>query len=989
MYEEELRQIIEASEKNALTFFVGAGVSALSSAPDWKGLINAFCGEIGRKQKLKDDESFSSDEYLQIPQMYYYSINKDDTKYMKFVKDQMHLASLRPNPIHSEMLKLTPASFITTNYDTLLEDAAVQYCQSFKVVSCDKKVPTIFGDRAILKMHGDFESNNIVLKEEDYLGYSEKFKLIETLVKSIFATNTVVFIGYSINDYNIKLILNWTKALLGSEFRKPIFIRASKTCLKDEEKQYHESRGLSVVECIKLAPGETEYLPLYQSVFDALKKMSDDNLDGLSEEEGYNSLYMRLQPLDQLFTVRVRDVYKKLGGHVKIGADGEVYSSGDNCILLKKFYRINQMTDQQRNRLPPEFLEKYETILSVFKKARIHEVNNKKRNLYNIDDIPFADQWCISYDYAEMRRYISKKYTDVRDNYRKAFYQSRLKRYDEALFLFSDVSKEAYKKQDFLLYYLAKSNCISLCKALRNLQNNYGGYDQQAIDNCILNDAEEDKLFYLMPVEFRNEYDCLKDIYNASMLFEYSYEAFMDGQKVQKAIELGTFEWGLTSSDRAVFRINDYLHFLLGNGIVATIFDEYRNTVKNLLSTLVYKYSTRNKKVLHAPEYPFERSNSVTFDEKSFFCFVECFDAKEIQALFSKHDIESIEFVNMNLIEESVKSILSHYEYSLRARNRVMDFILLQKQIGTCMSLLGYVNISSDLVDKFVAFILSHDFREISYNDKRIFLISQLNRRKMYSSVTDKYVEKALIGYIDLQMDKLLNKNATGKEVPGRYCELIYLISPSEKEFVSRKLSIRIAKIMENGLCTMYQHIAWYYCDHITEAQKKRLVDWAARKISEEFHFDLFAILVHCNTNICKSIILQAKAHLWNTINVAKQENSIAHKVFPAHDPYNDLKQVGLWCFNGELYKPDFEEYLGVCPLFDFLFEQENFDFRKFEVPWLFTFYRINKKMLVAISENDIVRKNIREIIAGELKITKVDDKDKHWLQEILVDYFC
>ena len=191
MYEEELRQIIEASEKNALTFFVGAGVSALSSAPDWKGLINAFCGEIGRKQKLKDDESFSSDEYLQIPQMYYYSINKDDTKYMKFVKDQMHLASLRPNPIHSEMLKLTPASFITTNYDTLLEDAAVQHCQSFKVVSCDKKVPTIFGDRAILKMHGDFESNNIVLKEEDYLGYSEKFKLIETLV-SVCSTNREV-----------------------------------------------------------------------------------------------------------------------------------------------------------------------------------------------------------------------------------------------------------------------------------------------------------------------------------------------------------------------------------------------------------------------------------------------------------------------------------------------------------------------------------------------------------------------------------------------------------------------------------------------------------------------------------------------------------------------------------------------------------------------------------------------------------------------------
>ena len=656
-------------------------------------------------------------------------------------------------------------------------------------------------------MHGDFENNNIVLKEEDYLGYSENFKLIETLVKSIFATNTVVFIGYSINDYNIKLILNWTKALLGSEFRKPIFIRASKTCLKEEEKQYHESRGLSVIECIKLAPEETEYLPLYQSVFDALKKITDDNLDGLSEEEAFNSLYLRLKPLDQLFTLRVRDVYMKLGGHVKIGENGEIYSSGDNCILLKKFYHINQMTDQQRKRLPPDSLEKYETILDVFKKARIHEVNNKKRNLYNIEDVPFADKLCISFDYAEMRSYISKKYTDVRKNYRKAFYQSCLKHYDEALFLFSDVSKEAYKKQDYLLYYLAKSNCISLCKALRYLQNCYGSYDQQAIDSCIPNDAEQEKLFYLMPIEFRNEYDYLKDIYNAGMLYEYSYEAFTDGQKVQKAIELGTLEWGLTSSDRAVFRINDYLHFLLGNGIVASIFDEYRSAVKNLLSTLVYKYSTRDKKVIHAPEYPFERTNSVLFDENSFFCFVECFDAKEIRELFSRYDIETIEFLNMDLIEESVKSILSHYEHSLRARSRVVDLILLQKQIGTCMSLLGYVDISQDLVDRFVVFIISHDFREIRYSDKRWFLISQLNHRKMFSSVTDKYVENALIGYIDLQIAKLLNKNVNDKEIPIKYFELIYMISPKEKEFVSRKLSIRIAKIMDHNLIIMYQQI--------------------------------------------------------------------------------------------------------------------------------------------------------------------------------------
>ena len=117
-------------------------------------------------------------------------------------------------------MSFNPSSLVTTNFDELLEDAAIQYCQSFKSVACDNEVPSINGDRFILKVHGDIRHSNIVFKEEDYLSYSENFKLIETLLKSIFSTNTVVFIGYGLNDYNIRLILNWAKTLLKDNFNK-------------------------------------------------------------------------------------------------------------------------------------------------------------------------------------------------------------------------------------------------------------------------------------------------------------------------------------------------------------------------------------------------------------------------------------------------------------------------------------------------------------------------------------------------------------------------------------------------------------------------------------------------------------------------------------------------------------------------------------------------------------------------------------------------
>ena len=51
MYEKELQRILTASQNNALTFFVGAGVSALSGAPTWKGLIHAISDRLGQARK--------------------------------------------------------------------------------------------------------------------------------------------------------------------------------------------------------------------------------------------------------------------------------------------------------------------------------------------------------------------------------------------------------------------------------------------------------------------------------------------------------------------------------------------------------------------------------------------------------------------------------------------------------------------------------------------------------------------------------------------------------------------------------------------------------------------------------------------------------------------------------------------------------------------------------------------------------------------------
>ena len=144
MYEKEFDRISKAAMSNSLTFFVGAGVSRLSGAPGWAGLINTIC----RKMNILTKDDYSSEEYLKIPQMYYYSLS-NKAEYYKTVENEIETANILPNTVHKEMLSLNPTSFITTNYDSLLEDAACKYCQMFKVVSRDNDVPNISGDRFI------------------------------------------------------------------------------------------------------------------------------------------------------------------------------------------------------------------------------------------------------------------------------------------------------------------------------------------------------------------------------------------------------------------------------------------------------------------------------------------------------------------------------------------------------------------------------------------------------------------------------------------------------------------------------------------------------------------------------------------------------------------------------------------------------------------------------------------------------------------------
>lgn len=988
MYQELFKRIVEASQTESLTFFVGAGVSKLSNAPKWSELIDAFSDSLGRDKK----SNYSNEEYLSIPQMYYYSIGQDEGTYYDFINNCFGSEKLIPNAIHKMLFDLNPHALITTNFDDLLETAASDKCQGFEVVACDDEISQINGNRFILKLHGDLNHRNIVLKEEDYLNYSENFKLVETLLKSIFATNTVVFIGYGLNDYNIKLILNWTKTLLKEKFNKPIFIYTDDAELSKDELRYHESKGLCVVDYRHCADNDSksmDFIDRYRCVLNAINDSSNFSLKGKDEVEAFELLYNLLEPLDKMKALRIQDIKEKLQHKIVIDSPGIIDISFGENILFKRFVAINDMKEEERKNLNSDTVQKYQVIISVLSKAQIRGIrcaDHKLKHIYDSDFI-FANPCCMQFDYAEMKKIVSRKYSDCHDNYKKAYYLAKLNRYKESYELFVSVATEAYIVKDYLLHFLAQANRYVVYQAMKSANNNlmyYNSFDFDGLNGGIISSEQVEHMFERLPIEFQKEYRCFKQIASFNMLYENCYYSLQDGMKLQDATESYTIEWGVTSADKVISRINQNLHFFLGNGLFMEEFTEFKTTVRNLMSTLVHKYSVQTKK--NSDDDFFGTSSSeIYFDNIDFYCFVEYFDTKQLDKLLRKYSIKTLDFRNIETIELSVRNLFGYYEEVLKTNQR-MEIHSIQNKIKRCLNLMCYMNVSQELVDFICSFIFKYEFREICIGDKILFLDSQLWKRKRYSVVTRSIIENKLIYYIDRHIDAI-NKNEKFDLLSTHsnlnYPNLIHYIQ-ADGCYKSRKLAYRISKITKNSYAQFKMQIKWHYYSYLSVSQQKSVVKWICEGLKNEFSFDDFLFLVNHDVKIDKKTLTALKKYLKNEIELSKREVPI--KAYPKHDYFEALNLVGYFCRTGSLKRKDFSSFLNCSPVFDLFYQFERFDFEKFDVTWLLHW---QDKMIQTLSENKIVRSKTRECIAKEINLAQLKDSDLKRLSAVLTKYFC
>ncbi len=185
--------------------------------------------------------------------------------------------SAKKNDLHLGIVKLNIKNLITTNWDNLFEQAINEEGRFFNIIKSDKDIGSSTGFAKFIKMHGSLDENNIVFKEQDYLEYSNNFPLIENYIKGVFSTDTVILLGYSLSDQNVKQIISWVNS--HSKSVKPIYFIKTAKEFDRIEFEFYKNKNIHILYTQELFEKKGHY----EELLSFLKEIKKDKPKDISK----------------------------------------------------------------------------------------------------------------------------------------------------------------------------------------------------------------------------------------------------------------------------------------------------------------------------------------------------------------------------------------------------------------------------------------------------------------------------------------------------------------------------------------------------------------------------------------------------------------------------------------------------------------------------------------------------------------------------------
>lgn len=594
----DIQSIRNAKDNDSLTVFIGAGFSKFAETdtikfPSWEELMMPF------KKDLQTTET----DYLKVAQLY--AIEFGEYRLYEKLKDIIPLHA-NPSDLHIELFNLKPRYVITTNFDNLLEKTINEQGLIYDIIKSDEDFVKSTLPQKLIKIHGDLDSHNIVFKEDDYLNYADNRPLLDNFLRHILSSTTVLFLGYSYGDNNIKQISKWIE--------KQSKVSPPRLMLKLEENKsemkYLHNHHIRVIYSIPKNNEKLNFKSLYEEFF---QSVHIENLNFNDDSLVVDYFYNKIKHLDELNVLLPEYIINSLS-NISLEYHNECFGLWFHQETMTLDYNkeirnlnikfIEILLDIKRGDIKDNFIiDKCLSIIKLLIKSNIIYLRYNNNSFINVYDFIYSiitpDN---NQDKEECIMTIVKNYLNldsIENNYNN----------------FIEFSEDMPKN---LMNFILPKNSnekIVLAKQLNSLisQNKkdraflksmicHFNYNQLAMQICAehtiddkikkyysnyLNSEQSELSLEKYPYKFRSQLKDLLNFLNFHTIYKFYYDARVDNTKnieqEKSNKNLGAKFNFHDKEQRSNTRLNQLLKFIATNEINIDIYNEFRNLMKSYI----------------------------------------------------------------------------------------------------------------------------------------------------------------------------------------------------------------------------------------------------------------------------------------------------------------------------------------------------------------------------------------------------------------------
>lgn len=755
--EKDIKDIITASQNNKLVFFIGAGFSKLSETkslkiPSWEELIN----------ELKEDLNISNEsDFLKIAQLYFLKFGE----HAYYNKVKSSIKDLAPSKFHKNLFDLNPHYIITTNWDNLIENTAQEKGLAYDLICSDADLAHSQLDKKIIKMHGSFQQHNFVFKEDDYLQYSQNFPLIENYIKGIFSTCTIVFLGYSYSDYNLKQIVSWITRISKATPKKYLLQGEFDVA----QNKYLENHGISL-----LTPftKDLSYEPLYKSFFEDLNTVikpekiilslvnsiktksnatEKNKINICSNNKVVKYFNDKISPLSQYQILLPELVRNKL----------------TNCTLRYNGLDIilNILDNEPKSNLTYDFNKDIREINLRYIEYVLSVDDHHSQNFLSILNKAFITKIQINDKLEEVKsksneieRYILKKmYFEYTPNDMEILFSN--KKYDSLLKYFSEKVSYYLDQKNYIMTTIYMANYDYIYDILKfhadNIKDPEYEISKEIIKNNIHYDYESKVRDF--PETIQPDLQKLQKIIDLSEIYKAYYEFHTKSRENKERAQNrknGGISW---SNDEYTLRdkLYSYVYFILGNDLLI----ENGTATKQFFESIILE---------SFEHYLIE--DKFFINQTDLFIIIKYCQTKKIKA-FAEKLIDGSKFISICHLKP--KYIVQLKQYLLKALTNICKSLNYKEKnniqetfINKCFSniliVLGFVSWEPQEFEQIIDTIIPvyeqrtqsiniyENIRYFLYVSWKLYETSHPNILKFIDITLSKIIEKKLNGYDNL-----------------------------------------------------------------------------------------------------------------------------------------------------------------------------------------------------------------------------------------------